>query len=145
MNQKEIKLSQYDDDETLILDGSHESVATFNFLDNFCKVSGLNLKLNSKRNWILASLHLRRLYLLQIHWRTRSNKQNKQNWPLTPHKTFFVRICQERNHGYQLSNTLRIFGILLSWDYIWLSILSFSTLVFFVCSRQLIMLDTSNV
>ena len=49
MNRKEIKLSQYDDDDTLILDGSHESLATFNFLDNFCKVSGLNLKLNSKK------------------------------------------------------------------------------------------------
>ena len=77
MNRKEIKLSQYDDDDTLILDGSHESLATFNFLDNFCKVSGLNLNFNSKRNWILASLHLRRLYLL-THSLVYAIKQTKQ-------------------------------------------------------------------
>ena len=49
MNQKEIKLSRYDDDKTLILDSSHESLAILNFLDNFCEVSGLNLKLDSEQ------------------------------------------------------------------------------------------------
>ena len=48
VNGVEIKLSQYTDDTTLILDGSRESlVASLAMLDDFSKVSGL--KLNDKK------------------------------------------------------------------------------------------------
>ena len=48
MNRREIKLSQYADDTTLILDGTKESVkASLKTLDDFKEVSGL--KLNDKK------------------------------------------------------------------------------------------------
>ena len=49
VNDEEIKLSQYADDTTLILDGSRESLmACIQILGDFHKVSGL--KLNDKKN-----------------------------------------------------------------------------------------------
>ena len=49
INNEEIKLSQYADDTTLILDGSRDSLkACLQTLDDFYKVSGL--KLNDKKN-----------------------------------------------------------------------------------------------
>ena len=54
----EIKLSQYADDATLILDGSRESLfSSLAMLDDFSKVSGL--RLNDKKTealWIGASV-----------------------------------------------------------------------------------------
>ena len=54
MNHGEVKLSQYADDTTLILDGSQDSLsAALNELDDFGEVSGL--KLNCKKTealWI---------------------------------------------------------------------------------------------
>ena len=54
----EIKLSQYADDTTLILDGSRESLlSSLAMLDDFSKVSGL--RLNDKKTealWIGASI-----------------------------------------------------------------------------------------
>ena len=48
VNNKEIKLSQYADDTTLILDGSRESLtASLKTLDDFYEISGL--KLNDKK------------------------------------------------------------------------------------------------
>lgn len=57
VNNKEIKLSQYADDTTLILDGTKESlIASLKTLDDFYEISGL--KLNDKKTeafWIGAS------------------------------------------------------------------------------------------
>ena len=57
INNKEIKLSQYADDTTLILDGTKESlIASLKTLDDFYEISGL--KLNDKKTeafWIGAS------------------------------------------------------------------------------------------
>ena len=57
MNRREIKLSQYADDTTLILDGTKESLkASLKTLDDFYEVSGL--KLNDKKTealWIRAN------------------------------------------------------------------------------------------
>ena len=57
VNNKEIKLSQYADDTTLILDGSRESLtASLKTLDDFYEISGL--KLNDKKTealWIGAN------------------------------------------------------------------------------------------
>ena len=57
VNGKEIKLSQYADDTTLILDGTKESlIASLKTLDDFYEVSGL--KLNDKKTeafWIRAN------------------------------------------------------------------------------------------
>ena len=54
VNNREIKLSQYADDTTLILDGTKESlIASLKTLDDFYEVSGL--KLNDKKTealWI---------------------------------------------------------------------------------------------
>ena len=54
VNNREIKLSQYADDTTLILDGAKESlIASLKTLDDFYEVSGL--KLNDKKTealWI---------------------------------------------------------------------------------------------
>jgi len=48
VNNEEIKISQYADDTTLILDGSRESLlASLKMLDDFSKVSGL--RLNEKK------------------------------------------------------------------------------------------------
>ena len=48
VNNEEIKISQYADDTTLILDGSRESLlAALKMLDDFSKVSGL--RLNDKK------------------------------------------------------------------------------------------------
>ena len=48
VNQRELKISQYADDTTLILDGSNESLsASLYTLDNFCEISGL--RLNNKK------------------------------------------------------------------------------------------------
>ena len=48
VNSREIKLSQYADDTTLLLDGTKESLsASFKMLDDFYEVSGL--KLNDKK------------------------------------------------------------------------------------------------
>ena len=48
LNNREIKLSQYADDTTLILDGTKESlIASLKTLDDFNEVSGL--KLNDKK------------------------------------------------------------------------------------------------
>ncbi|KAL9959711.1 hypothetical protein ACROYT_G033060 [Oculina patagonica] len=58
VNDEEIKISQYADDTTLILDGSHESLfSSLAMLDEFSKVSGL--RLNDKKTealWIGASI-----------------------------------------------------------------------------------------
>ena len=58
VNGVEIKLSQYADDTTLILDGSHESLlSSLAMLEDFSKVSGL--RLNDKKTealWICASI-----------------------------------------------------------------------------------------
>ena len=58
VNNVEIKLSQYADDTTLILDGSRESLlSSLAMLDDFSKVSGL--RLNDKKTealWIGASI-----------------------------------------------------------------------------------------
>ena len=58
VNNVEIKLSQYADDTTLILDGSRESLLSSPaMLDDFSKVSGLGL--NDKKTealWIGASI-----------------------------------------------------------------------------------------
>ena len=44
VNQRELEISQYADDTTLILDGSNESLsASLNTLDNFSEISGLRL------------------------------------------------------------------------------------------------------
>ena len=49
VNCREIKLSQYADDTTLILDGTKESlIASLKTLDDFYEVS--SLKLNDKKN-----------------------------------------------------------------------------------------------
>ena len=49
VNSREIKLSQYVDDTTLILDGTKESlIASLKTLDDFYEVSSLNL--NDKKN-----------------------------------------------------------------------------------------------
>ena len=57
VNGNEIKISQYADDTTLILDGSLESlIASLHMLDNFQLLSGL--KLNNKKTealWIGAN------------------------------------------------------------------------------------------
>ena len=57
VNGNEIKISQYADDTTLILDGSKESLASsLHILDNFQRISGL--KLNNKKTealWIGAN------------------------------------------------------------------------------------------
>ena len=57
VNEREIKISQYADDTTLILDGSRESLtSSLHILDNFQRVSGL--KLNNKKTkalWIGAN------------------------------------------------------------------------------------------
>ena len=58
VNNEEIKISQYADDTTLILDGSRESLlACLKMLDDFSKVSGL--RLNDKKTealWIGVSI-----------------------------------------------------------------------------------------
>ena len=58
VNNEEIKISQYADDTTLILDGSRESLlSSLKMLDDFSKVSGL--RLNDKKTealWIGASI-----------------------------------------------------------------------------------------
>ena len=58
VNGVEIKSSQYADDTTLILDGSHESLlSSLTMLEDFSKVSGL--RLNDKKTkalWIGASI-----------------------------------------------------------------------------------------
>ena len=52
MNSREIKLSQYADDTTLILEGTKESLrASLKTLDDFYEVSGL--KLNDKKREVL--------------------------------------------------------------------------------------------
>ena len=58
VNGEEIKLSQYADDTTLILDGSHESLlSSLAMLDDFSKVSGLRLNDNKTGAlWIGASI-----------------------------------------------------------------------------------------
>ena len=49
VNQRELKISQYADDTTLILDGSNDSLsASLNTLNNFSEISGL--RLNNKKN-----------------------------------------------------------------------------------------------
>ena len=54
----EIKLSQYADDTTLILDRSHESLfSSLAMLEDFSKVSGLRLNDNkTEALWIGASI-----------------------------------------------------------------------------------------
>ena len=58
VNNEEIKISQYADDTTLILDGSRESLlSSLKMLDDFSKVSGL--RLNDKKTealWIGACI-----------------------------------------------------------------------------------------
>ena len=58
MKDKEIKLSQYADDTTLILDGSEESLQeSLQIIDYFGNISGL--RLNNKKTealWIGASV-----------------------------------------------------------------------------------------
>ena len=54
ISQNEVKISQYDDDTTIFLDGSKESLlSALQTLENFRKMSGL--KLNNKKTealWI---------------------------------------------------------------------------------------------
>ena len=58
VNDEEIKISQYADDTTLILDGSRKSLlSALKMLDDFSKASGL--RLNDKKTeamWIGASI-----------------------------------------------------------------------------------------
>ena len=71
----EIKLSQYVDDITLILDGSHESLlSSLALLEDFSKVSGL--RLNDKKTealWIGASIGNDKIQLFGAHIRSFTN------------------------------------------------------------------------
>ena len=52
VSKNEIKVSQYADDTTLILDGSKESlISALQVLENFSKVSGL--RLNNRKTDVL--------------------------------------------------------------------------------------------
>ena len=65
VDNNEIKISQYADDTTLILDGSREALASaLNLLDDFSEVSGL--RLNYKKTevlWIGSSIGTEQLIL----------------------------------------------------------------------------------
>ena len=87
VNGVEIKLSQYADDTTLILDGSHESLlSSLAMLDDFSKVSGL--RLNDKKTealWIGASIGNDKIQL--------SGKELK--WPKDKVKSIGLWISQQ--------------------------------------------------
>ena len=56
VNQEEIKLSQYTDDTTLILDGSRESLFTaLSVFHDFGEVSGLNLDSQKSEALLIGS------------------------------------------------------------------------------------------
>ena len=65
LNNNEIKISQYADDTTLILDGSKEALSlALNMLDDFSRISGL--RLNDKKTealWIGSSIGNEKLIL----------------------------------------------------------------------------------
>ena len=65
LNNNEIKISQYADDTTLILDGSKEALSSaLNILDDFSRISGL--RLNDKKTealWIGSSIGNEKLIL----------------------------------------------------------------------------------
>ena len=65
VDNNEIKISQYADDATLIVDGSREALASaLNLLEDFSKVSGL--RLNNKKTealWIGSSIGNEQLIL----------------------------------------------------------------------------------
>ena len=95
VNGVEIKLSQYADDTTLILDGSCESlVSSLAMLDDFSKVSGL--RLNDKKTevlWIGASIGNDKILL--------SGKELK--WPKDKVKSLGLWISTDRELSASLN------------------------------------------
>ena len=94
-NGVEIKLSQYADDTTLILDWSHESLlSSIAMLDDFSKVSGL--RLNDKKTealWIGASIGNDKIQL--------SGKELK--WPKDKVKSLGLWISTDRELSASLN------------------------------------------
>ena len=76
VDQEEIKISQYADDTTLILNGSQSSFsAALNTLDDFGEASGL--KLNSKKTeaiWIRTNSGKKEILLPERNFRWQTNK-----------------------------------------------------------------------
>ena len=98
VNGVEIKLSQYADDTTLILDGSHESLlSSLAMLEDFSKVSGL--RLNDKKTealWIGASIGNDKIQLF--------GKELK--WPKDKVKSLGLWISTDRELAASLTKEL---------------------------------------
>ena len=95
VNDEEIKISQYADDTTLILDGSRKSLlSALKMLDDFSKASGL--RLNDKKTeamWIGASIGNEKIIL----------PGKELNWPKDKVKTLGLWISTNANQSSSLN------------------------------------------
>lgn len=135
VNNVEIKLSQYADDTTLILDGSRESLfSSLAMLDDFSKVSGL--RLNDKKTealWIGASVGNDKILL--------SGKELK--WPKDKVKSLGLWISTDPELSASLNyneKLEKVKEILRCWKYRRLTLLGKITVIKSLVVSQLVYL-----
>ena len=133
VNGVEIKLSQYADDTTLILDGSHESLlSSLAMLEDFSKVSGL--RLNDKKTealWIGASIGNDKIQVL--------GKELK--WPEDKVKSLGLWISTDRELSASLNyneKLEKVKEILRCWKYCRLTLIGKITVIKTLVVSQLV-------
>ena len=138
LSNNEIKISQYVDDTTLILDGSKETLSTaLNMLEDFSKVSGL--RLNDKKTealWIGSGIGNEKLIL--------PGKDFK--WPKYKVKTLGLWLSAKPELTALLNyseKTEKIRKILSCWKYRRLSLLGRITVLKSLVASQLVYLLSS--
>ena len=135
VNNVEIKLSQYADDTTLILDGSRESLLSFlAMLDDFSKISGLRLNdTKTEALWIGASIGNDKILL--------SGKKLK--WPKDKVKSLGLWISTDPELSASLNyneKLEKVKEILRCWKYRRLALLGKITVIKSLVVSQLVYL-----
>ena len=135
VNGVEIKLSQYADDTTLILDGSHESLlSSLAMLEDFSDVSGL--RLNDKKTealWIGANIGNDKIQLF--------GKELK--WPKDKVKSLGLWISTDRELSASLNyneKLKKVKEILRCWKYRRLTLIGKITVIRSLVVSQLVYL-----
>ena len=135
VNDEEIKISQYADDTTLILDGSRKSLlSALKMLDDFSKASGL--RLNDKKTeamWIGASIGNENIIL----------PGKELNWPKDKVKTLGLWISTNANLSSSLNcneKLEKVKEILRCWKYRRLTLLGKITVIKALVVSQLVYL-----
>ena len=135
VDNNEIKISQYADDTTLILDGSREALASaLNLLDDFSKVSGL--RLNNKKTealWIGSSIGNEQLIL----------PERDLKWPKCKVKTLGLWLSVKSEISARLNyneKIEKIRKILSCWKYRRLTLLGRITVLKSLAASQLVYL-----